>query len=105
MKDRREQELMRVKGFEMNREGDYIGSIPGMCVLSWFGKPYSWRALCQEGAVYPEGAVLERRFANPIAAATWLQQVWLQRRIEQELAVAAAKRRMANDHLSNKGRP
>jgi hypothetical protein len=105
MKDRREQELMRVKGFEMDREGDYIGSIPGMCVLSWFGKPYSWRALYPEGVVYPEGAVLERRFANPIAAATWLQQVWLQRHIKKELAVAAAKRQVANDQMSTKRRP
>jgi hypothetical protein len=99
MKDRREQELMRVKGFEMDREGDYDGPASGMRVTSLVDKDRPWRAH------YPHGGVKRRDFANPIAAATWLQQVWLQRRIEQELAVAAAKRRMANDHLSNKGRP
>jgi hypothetical protein len=99
MKDSREKELMRVKGFEMDREGDYDGPASGMRVVSWVAKDRPWRAH------YPHGEVKRRDFANPIAAATWLQQVWLQRRTEEELAVAAAKRRMANDHLSNKGRP
>ena len=54
MNDKREQELMRARGFEMDREGDYRGPLRGMHILS-------------------------RNFTNPIAAATWLQQMWRQR--------------------------
>jgi len=98
MKDRREQELMRVKGFEVDREGDYDGPASGMRVTSLVAKDRPWRAH------YPHGGVKRRDFANPIAAATWLQQVWLQRRIEKELAVAVAKRQVANDQMSTKGK-
>jgi hypothetical protein len=73
MNDKREQELMRAKGFEMDREGDYRGPLRGMHILSRFDKAYPWRA-CFYGA-----ELSQRNFANPIAAATWLQQMWWQR--------------------------